>query len=151
MMARFSPGTEQRLRDAGWVPDRRVDLTRWRASLSEFTWHEAAEKFLREFGGIRVELDGPGVTRALEPFELDPELAVGEAGRFAELSERFGRHFFPVGEVGQGEFFLAIDEEGVVHLLAAWVLRCGPSDLALERLITGVAPERLVPVDGSPP
>jgi hypothetical protein len=74
---------------------------------------------------------------AREPFEIDPALAVEEEGAFQELSERFGRKFFPAGEMGRGEFLLAIDEDGVLYLLAAWAFRLGPSDEALENLING--------------
>lgn len=117
--------------------------------MPDFVWHGAAEEFLQEFGGLRVDISGPGITCAREPFELDPELAIGEEERFAEISESFNRTFFPVGELGQGEFFLAIDEEGVVYLLGARVLRLGAGDLALEHLVTGVAPERLSPSTGN--
>ncbi|MFD5637798.1 SUKH-3 domain-containing protein [Streptomyces sp. NPDC127077] len=95
-----------------------------------------------EFGGLSVDVSGPGVSCAREPFEIDPELAVGEEDRFADLSERFGRRFLPLGEVGT-EFFLAIDEDGILYLLAAWVFRLGPSDEALENLIRGVKAEKL--------
>ncbi|MEU3428497.1 SUKH-3 domain-containing protein [Streptomyces gardneri] len=144
-MSRFSQEVEGVLRRAGWLPDRRVELTHWKVSAGEFTWHTAAEKFLQEFGGLRFDVSGPGITCAREPFEIDPELALGEGDRFAELSEAFGRTFFPLGEVGQGEFFLAIDEEGVIYLLGACALRQGAGDIALEHLIKGVAPERLAP------
>ncbi|WP_037675617.1 SUKH-3 domain-containing protein [Streptomyces griseus] len=68
--------------------------------------------------------------------------AVGEEDRFEDLSERFGRGFHPLGEVGT-EFFLGIDEDGVLYLLAAWAFRLGPSDDALENLIRGVKAEKL--------
>ncbi|NEC86429.1 SUKH-3 domain-containing protein [Streptomyces sp. SID12501] len=148
-MSRFTSEVESVLRRAGWLPDRRFDLAPWKSSMSGFLWHAAAEEFLQEFGGIRVDISGSGITCAREPFEFDPELAIGEEGRFAELSELFGRSFFPLGEIGQGEFFLAIDEEGVVYLLAAWVLRVSSGDSALEHLVTGVAPERLGAPNGS--
>ncbi|MCA2213288.1 SUKH-3 domain-containing protein [Jidongwangia harbinensis] len=144
-MTRFTAGVEHVLRRAGWVPHRRVDISRWKASVPEFDWHAAAEDFLTEFGGLRVDIDGPGTTCVREPFEFDPDLAVGEEERFADLSDRYGHRFFPLGEVGQGEFFLAIDEQSVVYLVATAVLRHGSVDLALEQLITGVAPERLSP------
>ena len=144
-MPRFSREVEDVLRCAGWLPGRRVDLGQWKNSLSEFVWHDAAENFLREFGGIRVEASGPGVDCAREPFEFDPELAIGEGGRFLELSEVYGKKFFPLGETGQGEFFLAIDEKSVVYLLAAVALRFDVVDRALDHLVTGVAPERINP------
>lgn len=92
-----------------------------------------------------MDISGPGITCAREPFEVDPELAVGEEGRFEELSELFGCQFSPVGETGRGEFFLAIDQEGILYLLAAWALRLGPGDPAVEHLVSGVVPEWLDP------
>lgn len=150
-MPRFSAEVESVLRQAGWVQDRRVDLTRWKAIMSNFAWNAAAEEFLAEFGGVRVENDGPGITCARESFEFDPELAIGEEGRFSELSEFFGIGFFPLGEVGQGESFLAIDEEGILYLLGSWAFRLGVGDLALEHLVTGVAAERLDLPTGNAP
>ncbi|WP_184938245.1 SUKH-3 domain-containing protein [Kitasatospora kifunensis] len=149
-MSRFSAGVEQTLRSAGWFPGRSVEVGSWRDSMHGFPFHAAAGEFLQEFGGLRVTVAGPGISCAREPFEIDPDLAVGEEGRFAEMSNIFGRRFFPLGETARGEFFLAIDEEGVIYLLQGWVLSLGPSDTALERLVTGVAAERLrIPGDGS--
>ena len=137
-MPRFSPETERVLRLSGWFPGRQTEIQDWKLQLSRFSWHSAAERFLTEFGGITVELSGPGVSCARQSFEIDPELAVGEEGRFQELSERFDRRFFPLGEVGVGDFFLAIDENGLLYLLAAWAFHLGAWDEALENLITGV-------------
>ncbi|MCM2417705.1 SUKH-3 domain-containing protein [Streptomyces sp. RKAG293] len=148
-MSRFSPEVDVVLRESGWFPGRRTEIFRWKVSVPDFIWHAAAEKFLEEFGGINVHISGPGITCAREPFEIDPDLAIGEEGRFAELSELFGRRFFPLGEVGRGEFFLAIDEEGLMYLLATAVLSLGAADLALENLVTGVSAERLSPPTGS--
>ena len=61
-MQRFSDETEQVLRDSGWQPGRRVDIQLWiqRLEGSGIIVHESAEKFLAEFGGLAVEIDGPG-------------------------------------------------------------------------------------------
>ncbi|MDX3107728.1 SUKH-3 domain-containing protein [Nonomuraea angiospora] len=136
------PEVEQVLRRSGWFPGRRIDSGPWQASMPMFDWHDAAEKFLCEFGGLRVDVRGPGITVAREPFEIDPELARGEEGRFSELSAMFFRRFCPVGELG-GELFLAIDEEGIMYLLSGWAFRVGRMDEGLERLITGVKAEKL--------
>jgi hypothetical protein len=142
-MSRFSAETESVLLASGWFPGRQTDIRAWRDRLANFTWHAAAERFLTEFGGISVDVSGPGVTCAREPFVIDPALAVGEEDRFEELSKRFGRRFFPIGEFGVGDFFLGIDEYGVLYLLAAWALRVGALDEALENLIKGVKGVRL--------
>ncbi|WP_416979057.1 SUKH-3 domain-containing protein [Streptomyces sp. T028] len=142
-MARFTTEVERVLRLSGWFPGRRTDLRAWQEQLSGFTWHPAAERFLTEFGGVSVDVSGPGVDVAREPFDIDPGLAVGEEEAFQELSERFGRSFFPLGEIGQGEFFLALDEDGVLYLLAAWAFRLGPADQGLENLVTGVKAAKL--------
>lgn len=144
-MSRFSQEVDDVLRRAGWMPGRQADLTRWKGTLPEFEWHGAAEKFLREFGGIRVVVEGFGVKSTREPFEFDPDVAFGEEERFVDLSALYGRKFFPVGEFGQGEFFLAIDEDSVVYLVARRAWRYSKVDQALDQLVTGVAPEKLIP------
>lgn len=142
-MSRFPEDLETALRAAGWSPDRRVDLAAWRASLPEFGWHDAAERFLHEFGGLRIEVGGPGVNVARVPFEFDPDLAIGEEERFAELSDVFGPKFFPVGELANGEFFLGIDENGVLYRVLGDAAAYGPVDLALEHLFSGIRPTTL--------
>ncbi|MGW2934055.1 SUKH-3 domain-containing protein [Streptomyces sp. NPDC001156] len=103
--------------------------------------HDAAEAFLREFGGLAVNVSGPGISRARQPFELDPELTWGsEEGRFLEWGESIGRQLFPVGEHDHGRFFLAIDEVSEIYLVETWVASFGPMPQALENLILGVAP-----------
>ncbi|MGP3983924.1 SUKH-3 domain-containing protein [Streptomyces sp. KR80] len=52
----MSPEVDEALRAAGWLPGRRIDTTAWRAELEQegLRIHEAAEVFLREFGGLDV-------------------------------------------------------------------------------------------------
>ncbi|WP_208901020.1 SUKH-3 domain-containing protein [Streptomyces incarnatus] len=142
-MSRFSAETESVLLASGWFPGRQVDIRAWQDRLADFAWHAAAVRFLTEFGGISVDLSGPGVTCAREPFVIDPALAIGEEQRFEELSERFGLRLFPIGEFGVGDFFLGMDEYGVLYLLAAWAFRLGAPDEALENLIKGVRGVRM--------
>jgi hypothetical protein len=124
-----------------------VDITDWREQLEaggELRMHRAAADFLVEFGGLNVEIDGPGISRAREPFELDPELCVGEEDRFAGWGADLGCSLFPIGELDRGRFFLGISESGEVFLVEAWVASFGIGDAALESLILGVMPnERL--------
>ncbi|WP_079195286.1 SUKH-3 domain-containing protein [Streptomyces acidiscabies] len=142
-VSRFSVEAGDALRGAGWFPGRQVDVTPWRNSLQGFPMHVAAKEFLREFGGLHVQVSGPGVTCMRTPFEIDPELAVGEEGRFLELSRRFDCSLFPVGMKDSGDFFLAIDEDCTVYALMNWLFSLGRGDAALERLVTGVAGDRV--------
>ncbi len=105
--------------------------------------HDAAEAFLREFGGLTVDVSGPGITCARTPFELDPERARGEEDRFLEWGVSIGRRLFPLGELDQGRFFLAIDEVDEIYLVETWIARFGPVPQALENLVLGVAPRRI--------
>ncbi|MFD4864907.1 SUKH-3 domain-containing protein [Streptomyces sp. NPDC058412] len=142
-MSRFSSETDAALRAAGWFPGRQVDVTGWRRSLEGLSMHTAAEDFLQEFGGIRVEVSGPGMTCMRISFEIDPELGFGEEDRFLELSRRFNRSLFPVGMTDSSEFILAIDEEGVIYYAMLWLFSLGLGDSALECLVKGVAGERV--------
>lgn len=147
----LSVEVEEALMRAGWWPDRRVDTAAWRAQLeaSGFAFHEAAEQFLSEFGGLSVEHGGHGISRAREPFEFDPLLALGEDGRFNEWGDLIGKRIAPLGELDQGKYFLGIDEDGVIYLVADWLARFGAGVSGLDCLVLGVAPESLY--DSHPP
>ncbi|MGY3202187.1 SUKH-3 domain-containing protein [Streptomyces sp. TE5632] len=139
---RFSTEAEQLLRDVGWRPERKVDISSWRTQLEAggYRMHESAEAFLSEFGGLAFDISGPGISCACEPFELDPTLADGEHDRFTEWGEEVGRSLFPIGEGDQGRYFLAIDETGEIYLVADWVASLGTHVQALEGLLLGIAP-----------
>lgn len=87
--------------------------------------HDAADGFLREFGGLVVPYGGPGVTRAREALEFDPLSAIGEDDRFAEWSETVGKSICPIGVLDQGRFFLGIDEDGMIYLVSDALARFG--------------------------
>ncbi|MEU5334215.1 SUKH-3 domain-containing protein [Streptomyces asoensis] len=144
-MSSWSPRVEAVLKASGWTPGRRVDTSRWRSLFESvgLSMHDAAQAFLQEFGGLTVNVSGPGISCARTPFELDPELAWGEEDRFAQWGEAIGRRLYPLGELDHGRFFLGIDEAGVVHLVETWVAGFGPMPDAMENLVLGVAPRRI--------
>lgn len=133
--------TERVLRAAGWYPGRRIDVSGWVCELEEsgFLMHEAAVEFLSEFGGLRVNVHGPGISCVKEPFELDPLLCLGEDDRFRGWGNTLGKHLAPLGELDHGRFFLGIDAHAVIHLVVDWVASFGPVSEALDRLILGIA------------
>lgn len=55
-----------------------MDITAWRTRLEAggFVMHQAAERFLAEFGGLTFAHRGPGISLARAPFELDPLLCL---------------------------------------------------------------------------
>jgi SUKH-3 immunity protein len=142
-MQRFPEEVENTLRASGWQPGRAVDTGEWRRALdgSGFRMHDAAEQFLSEFGGLTVDISGPGVSCARTPFELDPTLAIGEDDRFSEWGEDIGENLFPLGELDRGRFFLGISESGEIYLVSDWLASFGVGNEALERLILGIAPD----------
>ncbi|MEU9202900.1 SUKH-3 domain-containing protein [Streptomyces sp. NPDC048332] len=137
---------EETLRAAGWKPGRRVPIQQWREMLEAtglVRMHKAAERFLTEFGGLDVQISGPGITCARTPFTFDPEHAVGEEDRFADWSSTVGRDIFPIGELDEGRFFLGIDETSEIYLIETWIATFGPVREALEKLVLGVSPRRI--------
>ncbi|MFJ1763769.1 SUKH-3 domain-containing protein [Amycolatopsis sp. NPDC088138] len=140
---RFAGRVERDLRAAGWFPGRKVDTSAWREQLEasgEVRMHEAAERFLGEFGGLEVAVFGPGISVARKPFGFNPGDLDGEEGRFADWGAAMGISLFPLGELDQGRCFLGISEIGEVLLVETWVASFGVGDTALENLVLGVRP-----------
>ncbi|MEV0603107.1 SUKH-3 domain-containing protein [Streptomyces sp. NPDC050315] len=150
-MSEWSPGVLEVLEASGWTAGRRVDTAGWRSMFEAvgIGMHDAAERFLSEFGGLTVSVGGPGITSSQELCEFEPELACGEEDRFSEWSEALGRRLFPLGELDHGRFFLGIDEGSEIYLVETWVAGFGPMPHALENLILGVMPRRIDDNTGS--
>ena len=141
---------EETLRAAGWRPGRHVAIDHWRKTLEKtglVRMHDAAEAFLAEFGGLDVQISGPGITCAKTPFNFDPDNLIGEEDRFADWSHTIGRAIFPLGELDEGRFFLGIDENSEIYLVETWLATFGSAQDALEKLILGIAPERIETAD----
>jgi len=133
--------TIETLLSSGWTPGRLVDIRQWIEVLDGegFAIHEAARKFLSEFGGIFVDVQGSGISCARVPFELDPTLCSGESDRFSDWGRRLGRALYPIGELDYGQFFLAIDEDGVLFIVSDVVGRLDLREKGLDMLIRGIA------------
>lgn len=141
-MTRFSPEVEDVLRAAGWSPERRTAVENWTTLFEDegIHAHQAAIDFLQEFGGLDVEIHGPGVTKAKEPFELDPSLCEGEEGRFTEFGRRIGREIFPIGELDHGRYLLGIDQNTEIYVVETWIASFGPMPAAMDSLVLGMKP-----------
>jgi hypothetical protein len=141
-MTRFSPEVEDVLRSAGWSPERRTTTDGWTALFENegIHAHQAAIDFLQEFGGLNIEIHGSGITRAKEPFELDPSLCESEEGRFTAFGRQIGREIFPIGEIDYGRYLLGIDQNTEVYVVETWIANFGPMPTAMENLVLGVKP-----------
>lgn len=139
----FDDVTVTTLTMAGWFPGRSIPIDVWVQQLrdEEVEVHAAAATFLAEFGGLTVDDQGPGITRARESFGFDPEECVGEGDRFLEWSQDLGRQIFPIGSLGEGRFFLGLDEGSELYLVETFVKTFGPMPIAMDRLVLGIMPE----------
>lgn len=117
----WSPQAEAYAREAGWHPDRRVDITAWVAELGEdnrFQPHDAAADFLTEFGGLDIPDPGrPGVDFGPVALHLDPRRCRGQRRLFTAAEDKLQARLYPLGEAGDADASLAIDEHAVVYLL----------------------------------
>ncbi|MFJ3407275.1 SUKH-3 domain-containing protein [Promicromonospora sp. NPDC090134] len=139
----FDEITDATLAKAGWFPGRSVSIDSWVALLSAegIEVHRAAAEFLAEFGGLVAEHEGPGISRARESFDFDPEACVGEGDRFIEWSQDLGREIVPVGSLDDGRFFLGLDENSELYSVEAFVASFGRMPSGMINLVRGVMPE----------
>ena len=141
-MSAFSPETAAALTAAGWRPTRSVDVEAWRAHFEAVgcVMSPAAEEFLARFGGLDVQLSGPGLERAREPFDLEPMLCDGEEDRFVELSRLMERDLFPIGVFSGLRYFLGIDENAEIYLIETEVQSFGLMPGAMDAMVRGRKP-----------
>ncbi|MEU5292760.1 SUKH-3 domain-containing protein [Streptomyces sp. GTA36] len=139
---RWSAEADRVLRAIGWYPGRTVSTTEWESTLHEhggFTIHDAARRFLTEFGGLVSEERGPGRTMARMGFRLDPLAAEWDDEIYDVLSEEAGAYLYPIGEADRGNSYLGIAPNGAVYAGRENVtLLADNAGKALEKLIEGV-------------
>jgi hypothetical protein len=139
--ARWSAEADRVLRLAGWYPGRSVPTEQWERTLYQedegFVIHEAARRFLAEFGGLEINQKGPGRTMARSPFRLDPLLAKWDYEIFEVLSEEAETYLYPIGDLSRGNFYLGMAANGAVFV-GMDSLVADTADEALDKLIRGV-------------
>jgi hypothetical protein len=124
----FTETTARVLREAGWTPERRVDLSALpqRLGARNLVLHGAAREFLERFYGLEgsVPIDGfPGINgfvcfkpEAVIRF-LDPQ----QDGAF--LAKLISRPAYPVGTTSGHTVFIFMDDRGRSYLLdMEWTL-----------------------------
>jgi hypothetical protein len=140
---RWSAEADRVLRLAGWHPGRSVPTGDWEGILHNadegFVIHEAARRFLREFGGLEIDQKGPGRTMARSPFRLDPSLAKWDYEVFEVLSDEAETDLYPIGDLSQGNLYLGMSQSGAVYMGMDGVeLLAETADSALDKLIQGI-------------
>ena len=153
MTERFAPDVVDVLTTAGWTPARAVDeqpaVNYVRGEVgrngARSDVHAAAIDALREFAGLQVIQDGPGVHLRRRPFLIDPVPVAASTETLADFGAVLGGQLFPIGMEGDHDSIIAIAESGHVFALdhaGEWHL--GDSiDEALSTLVTGRQPARV--------
>lgn len=111
----------------------------WESVLHErgsFIAHEAARRFLSEFGGlVTYEWPADSVTTS-SAIRFDPFVA-----EFARASREAGASLHPVGAVDEDASFRGISEDGALHLVRDRAeLLSTTTDQALDRLVAARVP-----------
>ena len=142
MLDELSDVAKQTLTSAGWHPERSLEqeLRIWGDTLvrnGRFELFPSARDALCRFGGLAIDVRGPGIDRAREPFVLDPTRAIDAECLFQQYSKLLKTRLFPLGESGD-QAFIAIADTGKVYLLFEGSLLIGDSiERALSNLIEG--------------
>lgn len=154
---RFPVAVDAVLRDAGWHPGRWnirqaeewADALRSHASPAghQHAVFPAAVEAWAEFGGLHLSPSAPGRQIATTTTHIDPLRGLHLARTLGDLGRALATEVAPLGEEGDGQAVLAIDNEGRVYSIdhtGDWYLG-SDIDRALETLITGTQPARLTP------
>lgn len=153
---RFPVAVDAALRAAGWQPGRWdirqaeewADALRSHASPAghQHAVFPAAVEAWAEFGGLHITATAPGRQIAPPAVRIDPLRGLHLARTLGDLGRALETEVAPLGEEGENQAVLAIDQTGRVYSIdhtGDWYL--GPDiDAALAMLVGGIQPERLV-------
>ncbi|MGP3960717.1 SUKH-3 domain-containing protein [Nonomuraea sp. 3N208] len=120
------------IRASGWWPERRVDVSRWAASLAREGYNASAlaREVLSSLGGLVIEpvnSSGPNFSND-EPFNFDPLLAgSGQRELSQEIENILGGSYFPIGEwLSYSSVFIEVRGR-VVAAGMGWIWELGKS------------------------
>ena len=111
-MARFSKKTITRLKEAGWKPNRRINID---DIISEFKQNgflpvHVLEDFLLEFYNLKLVYSNGDRLFSFEDLGLTHEQCISYIATI-------GKEVYPIGEMGNSNFFLFISEDGMIYAL----------------------------------
>jgi hypothetical protein len=148
MKPRFDNVVQKTLQQAGWFPRREISaqVSAWAESLRQSDSLEIfpeAERILREFGGLTIGAQGPGVTCAKGLALFDPLSAQGEGERLSVYAEAASTKLYPLGEeLGQSGWWFVVGEDRRVYSFGDCDFMIVVGDFfeeALRNLIYGIA------------
>ncbi|QFG21465.1 SUKH-3 domain-containing protein [Actinomadura sp. WMMB 499] len=136
---------DRALRRAGWHPGRKVDISAYRTwyAAEGYEQHAAGETFLEEYGGLRFDESGPGVSVARQPFFIDPSRTGGEDELVAAWAENLGKNIVPLGDLEREMITFGMDEDGLIYLFAGFAKVKGANREGLKSLVLGIDGETL--------
>src|SRR5437762_13830514 len=109
------------LRDSGWTPERRVDITAWIDALTEegYRFSQGAQAILSNFGGLEIiPAVSPTDAYAAGAILFDPVVAAsGELDRIEYWEQQLGVTLSPLAEIA-GQDILLLAQDG--RVFAAW-------------------------------
>ncbi|GAA3061103.1 SUKH-3 domain-containing protein [Actinokineospora globicatena] len=134
----FPDDVESVLLAAGWHAGREVDTSPWRSQLAAegVKMHEAADRFLAEFGNLTFDYRGVGLEVA--PFNFDPARGIADLPRLVEWGEHLGVDLCPIGMIEPPVHHLAMDADGDCYFISSWAGRYGPWPEAVVKWIRGI-------------
>ena len=138
----LSVEAEALLREFGWFPGRAVSTDGWEQllALNGFVMHNAAKRFLAEFGGIEIPYPLPTANRGKMALSLNPTLAHYDDAVYEFLSDEAGVPIYPIGDMDRRTDYLGIAEDGSVYAGLDAFTRLGDSPRqALDVLLLAIA------------
>jgi hypothetical protein len=103
--------------------------------------HDAARRFLTEFGAVGVPYREPWDSMPWMEFTLDPLLAFWDAEIIDDLAEQAGVDLYPIGMRDRGNQYLAMAEDGSVYAGMDSVRLPAPTpDEAMQKLTSRIQP-----------
>jgi hypothetical protein len=140
----LSHSTVTSLIDAGWSPDRRVQINHWVEQLTAegYTMHDHVKDILEKYGGLVVKPVRGAHASGYIATELDFDPVYAGSGEFDRVDywqQRLGLLLSPLGEHGDGGLVLLANDGGVFRCRDDHILYMGSTfEEALENTLVNV-------------
>ena len=137
MPERFRDEVSKLLKESGWFEGR--DVLDELVLPENFILFPAAERILREFGGLRVGTTGRGVDCGASDVNFDPSRGSMLLTNFEEESQIVGSLLYPIATFCLDNWYLLVAESGSIFLWGEdFVYYDSNFEEALTRLVLGL-------------